>query len=113
MMPRPNDTDDLSILSVPCRVHCPPSSEFAWFVYFLAKKRRTRVAASPCRIESSGGRIRTSDLRVMSPTSYQAALPRDLVTPNDTSIDISVKFLTLQSLSGSLIEGDFGSIRCD
>src|SRR5688572_28227247 len=26
----------------------------------------------------SGGRIRTSDLRVMSPTSYQAALPRDL-----------------------------------
>ena len=28
---------------------------------------------------SSGGRIRTSDLRVMSPTSYQAALPRDLV----------------------------------
>ncbi len=25
----------------------------------------------------SGGRIRTSDLRVMSPTSYQAALPRD------------------------------------
>ena len=26
---------------------------------------------------SSGGRIRTSDLRVMSPTSYQAALPRD------------------------------------
>jgi hypothetical protein len=28
---------------------------------------------------NSGGRIRTSDLRVMSPTSYQAALPRDLV----------------------------------
>ena len=28
----------------------------------------------------SGGRIRTSDLRVMSPTSYQAALPRDLCT---------------------------------
>ena len=27
---------------------------------------------------NSGGRIRTSDLRVMSPTSYQAALPRDL-----------------------------------
>ena len=26
----------------------------------------------------SGGRIRTSDLRVMSPTSYQTALPRDL-----------------------------------
>ncbi len=26
----------------------------------------------------SGGRIRTYDLRVMSPTSYQAALPRDV-----------------------------------
>ena len=31
-----------------------------------AKKERTRVAASPCLFESSGGRIRTSDLRVMS-----------------------------------------------
>ncbi len=27
----------------------------------------------------SGGRIRTSDLRVMSPTSYQTALPRDQI----------------------------------
>ena len=26
----------------------------------------------------SGGRIRTNDLRVMSPTSYQTALPRDM-----------------------------------
>ena len=26
---------------------------------------------------NSGGRIRTYDLRVMSPTSYQTALPRD------------------------------------
>ena len=26
---------------------------------------------------NSGGGIRTPDLRVMSPTSYQAALPRD------------------------------------
>src|ERR1043166_3643208 len=32
----------------------------------------------PFAFGSSGGRIRTSDLRVMSPTSYQAALPRDL-----------------------------------
>ena len=36
-----------------------------------------RVAISRNRCSSSGGRIRTSDLRVMSPTSYQAALPRD------------------------------------
>ena len=28
-------------------------------------------------IRNSGGRIRTSDLRVMGPTSYQTALPRD------------------------------------
>jgi hypothetical protein len=28
----------------------------------------------------SGGRIRTCDLRVMSPTSYLAALPRDVGT---------------------------------
>ena len=37
-----------------------------------------RGAGHVCnRPKSSGGRIRTSDLRVMSPTSYQAALPRD------------------------------------
>src|SRR5438045_7614970 len=42
------------------------------------KKKGTRIAASPFQIASSGGRIRTSDLRVMSPTSYQAALPRDV-----------------------------------
>ena len=31
-----------------------------------AKKERTRIAASPFQFGSSGGRIRTSDLRVMS-----------------------------------------------
>jgi hypothetical protein len=39
--------------------------------------RRGTISRDP--FSSSGGRIRTSDLRVMSPTSYQAALPRDLV----------------------------------
>ena len=39
--------------------------------------KRAYVAVSPCHIRISGGRIRTSDLRVMSPTSYLAALPRD------------------------------------
>jgi hypothetical protein len=51
------------------------------FVYTgpkTGKEKGTRDAASPLSIGSSGGRIRTSDLRVMSPTSYQAALPRDL-----------------------------------
>src|SRR4051812_15969379 len=43
------------------------------------KKKGTRIAASPFQFGSSGGGIRTSDLRVMSPTSYQAALPRDPV----------------------------------
>ena len=43
----------------------------------MAKEKGTRIAASPFVIWNSGGRIRTSDLRVMSPTSYQAALPRD------------------------------------
>ena len=39
----------------------------------------TGVKACPCvACKSSGGWIRTSDLRVMSPTSYQAALPRNL-----------------------------------
>ncbi len=46
----------------------------------MAKEKGTRIAASPFVIWNSGGRIRTSDLRVMSPTSYQAALPRDLLT---------------------------------
>src|SRR5580658_4399677 len=50
------------------------------FVYTgpkTGKEKGTRDVASPLSIGSSGGRIRTSDLRVMSPTSYQAALPRD------------------------------------
>ena len=38
-----------------------------------------RVAISRNRCPSSGGRIRTSDLRVMSPTSYQAAPPREAI----------------------------------
>ena len=52
------------------------------FVYrrpFWANKKGTRIAASPFPMSSSGGRIRTSDLRVMSPTSYQTALPRDQI----------------------------------
>ena len=39
----------------------------------------------------SGGRIRTSDLRVMSPTSYQAALPRDLVRVDSRLMPAPVK----------------------
>ena len=51
------------------------------FVYTgpkTGKEKGTRDVASPLSIGSSGGGIRTLDLRVMSPTSYQAALPRDL-----------------------------------
>ena len=39
-------------------------------------------------LTNSGGRIRTSDLRVMSPTSYQAALPRDLIFNTITTFDL-------------------------
>src|SRR5436309_13667849 len=47
---------------------------------FRRNKKGTRICCkSPFGSSNSGGRIRTSDLRVMSPTSYQAALPRDLV----------------------------------
>ena len=42
------------------------------------EKGDSQISASPCQISNSGGRIRTYDLRVMSPTSYQTALPRNL-----------------------------------
>ena len=55
------------------------------FVYSLVyiftmfpTKKGTCDDASPFPKSNSGGRIRTCDLRVMSPTSYQAALPRIL-----------------------------------
>ena len=42
------------------------------------KKRDNHLCKRKLSLENtSGGRIRTSDLRVMSPTSYQTALPRD------------------------------------
>ena len=40
------------------------------------KRRRTGRGARALRVIHSGGGIRTRDLRVMSPTSYQAAPPR-------------------------------------
>jgi hypothetical protein len=36
------------------------------------------VAFPTCDVVGSGGRIRTDDLRVMSPTSYQTAPPRNI-----------------------------------
>jgi hypothetical protein len=38
------------------------------------QKERTRIVASPCLFKSSGGRIRTSDLRVMSVISSKSKL---------------------------------------
>ena len=50
-------------------------------VYSLLEKahlKRTHVFTQVLDFTTnSGGRIRTSDLRVMGPTSYQTALPRD------------------------------------
>ena len=72
------------------------------FVYTgpkMGKRKGTRDVASPLSIGSSGGRIRTSDLRVMSPTSYQAALPRDHYL-NHRCIPMAVKqsiFIPLDS----------------
>jgi hypothetical protein len=47
-----------------------PSAEccrkIRYILVILLNKKGTRVIASPFRIKSSGGRIRTSDLRVMS-----------------------------------------------
>ena len=44
-----------------------------------AKKWDRPKCLSLREFHTSGGRIRTSDLRVMSPTSYLAALPRDRI----------------------------------
>jgi hypothetical protein len=41
------------------------------------KKAHTLKRCKPHEIIGSGGRIRTYGLRVMSPTSYQTAPPRD------------------------------------
>ena len=40
----------------------------------MAKEKGTRIAASPFVIWSSGGRIRTSDLRVMSDLGSKSEL---------------------------------------
>src|SRR5258707_5595215 len=66
-----------------------------------AQEKRTRVAASPCLFESSVGRIRNSDLRVMSPTSYQAALPRDRYVANNTHVPPRVNHSTPTNSTGS------------
>ena len=54
------------------------TSEGQVFPRSLKKHNSLGFSRGCCERFSSGGRIRTSDLRVMSPTSYQAALPRDL-----------------------------------
>jgi hypothetical protein len=41
------------------------------------RKKDLEVILSPLILFSSGGWIRTTDLWVMSPTSYQTAPPRD------------------------------------
>ena len=80
------------------------------FVYrrpFWANKKGTRIAASPFIISSSGGRIRTSDLRVMSPTSYQTALPRDQFR---VSCGTSHRFVPLTPLPPAILPAAGGSI---
>jgi hypothetical protein len=56
------------------------------------KKQEPTQLSVPARlIHNSGGRIRTSDLRVMGPTSYQTALPRGQ----------QIEFYTLPAVIGS------------
>lgn len=43
----------------------------------IQKKKGLRFSLSPCFSSGSGEWIRTTDLRVMSPTSYRTAPPRD------------------------------------
>ena len=43
------------------------------------EKVRSSMSLGPLIFFGSGGRIRTDDLRVMSPTSYQTAPPRNML----------------------------------
>src|SRR5690606_37630059 len=57
-----------------------PATPLTHIINGAATKNRP---ASAARTGYSGGGIRTRDLRVMSPTSYQAAPPRDKDTKNN------------------------------
>ena len=73
---------------VPSRVRCPvmisapmacePGDSYPGTVLILPETRKRRLGRrSTSRPNNSGGGIRTRDLRVMSPTSYQTAPPRN------------------------------------
>ena len=47
----------------------------------VGQQKSLTVYAGQARCFGRGGRIRTDDLRVMSPTSYQTAPPRNWVMP--------------------------------
>ena len=46
------------------------------YLEYNTRKKDLEYSLSPCHYFGSGGWIRTNDLRVMSPTSYQTAPPR-------------------------------------
>ena len=52
-------------------------SQVLYRLSYTPKKLRTGHPMS-CPYADCGGRIRTTDLWVMSPTSYRTALPRDV-----------------------------------
>jgi hypothetical protein len=64
-------------LMVHRRLLCSGGSGRCWRFKLEPQKKDSRFNAGPLFASNSGGRIRTSDLRVMGPTSYQTALPRD------------------------------------
>ena len=85
-------------------------------VKILGKEKVVRIYSNHLILFGSGERIRTSDLWVMSPTSYQTAPPRDMSifkTGDFTPLyQIFVKELFWQSLSIwcslTMIRNNFG-----
>ena len=69
-----NPSKELSSL-----VKCPEPESNQWHEDFQSSALPTELSGHRLKIKSSSGdRIWTYDLRVMSPTSFQTAPPRDI-----------------------------------
>jgi hypothetical protein len=69
----------------------------------VQKKRDNSLLARKLSLQTtSGGRIRTSDLRVMGPTSYQTALPRGHLKNNTTKLSFQQEQNQLKMFSNLL-----------
>ena len=73
-----------------------------------ARPKNHKAGCFRNRLGNSGGGIRTRDLRVMSPTSYQAALPRNQVTTlgsHSASVNDSASGATIWTSFAPLADG--------